>query len=243
MERPGRADDIRGIVDISAPLSEANEPWPGDEPVRLEHTARIADGDSVNLGRLTTSTHNGTHADAPLHVSEGGAPVDRLPLEAFLGPAVVLDAPEALELDGSAMDRAVPEGHRVLLRWGRADHRAFPESIPAVPEAWIRRLSERRVPLLGTDAPSLDPVDSTELPAHHACVEAGIQILENLALAHVDGGLYQLHALPLRLEGADASPVRAVLIDDGNGQRKAGSRRPTDAETTSTDEEPEDRHA
>lgn len=182
-------------------------------PVRLESTAQIADGDSVNLGSLTTSLHNGTHADAPLHVVESGASAERLPLEAFMGPAVVLDAPGALGLSGSALERAVPAEHRVLLRWGREDHRIFPDRVEPVPPAWIRRLAGRGVPLLGTDAPSVDAVDSTELPAHHACVEAGIQILENLVLGHVDPGRYELRALPLRIEAADAAPVRAVLID------------------------------
>lgn len=185
--------------------------------MRLRPTARIADGASVNLNRLSTSLHNGTHADAPLHVREGGRPVDRLPLEPFMGPAVVLDAPEALRLRDDGLEEAVPPGHRVLLRWGREDHRSFPDEIPPVPAPWVRRLVERDVPLLGTDAPSVDEVDSTDLPAHRACVEAGIQILENLALAHVEPGRYELRALPLRLEGADASPVRAVLVEDAAG--------------------------
>ncbi|MFB6241043.1 MAG: cyclase family protein [Gemmatimonadota bacterium] len=200
-------------MDVSVPLSAATEPWPGDAPARLDPTARIADGDAVNLGRLTTSLHNGTHVDAPLHVREGGAPVDRLPLRAFMGPAVVVDAPEALETDPGGLGRLVPRRHRVLLRWGRSDHASFPERVPPVPPGWIRRLAERDVPLIGTDLPSLDPVESRELPAHGACVEAGIQILENLVLADVEPGRYELRALPLRLEGADASPVRAVLID------------------------------
>lgn len=167
----------------------------------------------MNLGRLTTSLHNGTHADAPLHVREGGAPVDRLPLRAFMGPAVVVDAPAVLEADPGELGRLVPRRHRVLLRWGRTDHASFPERVPPLPPAWVRRLAERDVPLIGTDLPSLDPVDSRELPAHGACVEAGIQILENLVLADVEPGRYELRALPLRLEGADASPVRAVLIE------------------------------
>lgn len=210
--------------------------------MRLEPTARIADGDSVNLTRLVTSPHNGTHADAPLHVTDDGAPADRLPLEPFMGPAVVLDGEEAQALRGAALERAVPRGHRVLLRWGREDHRSFPEEFPALPAAGVRRLAERDVPLLGTDAPSVDPVDSRELPAHHACIEAGIQILENLALAHVEPGRYELRALPIRLEGADAAPVRAVLIDENAGEPGDGS--PTTVvERTSTDEEPGDRDA
>lgn len=209
------------MIDISVPLSEETEPWPGDEPFRLDATARIADGDSVNLGSLTTSLHNGTHADAPLHVVESGASAEALPLEAFMGPAVVLDAPEALELSGPALESAVPEGDRVLLRWGREDHRSFPDRVEPVPPAWIRRLAGRGVPLLGTDAPSVDAVDSRGLPAHHACVGAGIQILENLVLGHVDPGRYELRALPLRIQAADAAPVRAVLVEENDGPENA----------------------
>lgn len=181
--------------------------------MRLEPTARIADGDAVNLSRLSTSLHNATHADAPLHVEDGERSVDRLPLEAFMGPAVVVDASEALGPEDGALERLVPRGHRVVLRWGRSDGRSFPDRVEPVPPSWIRRLAERDVPLLGTDAPSLDRLESRELPAHRACVRAGIQILENLALSHVEPGAYELRALPLRIEGADASPVRAVLVE------------------------------
>lgn len=199
---------------MSAPLGPATRPWPGDTPFRLEATARIGDGDACNVSALTTSPHNGTHADAPLHVTEDGASVDRLPLEPFLGPAVVLDRDEALGLDADGLAAAVPRGCRVLLRSGRTDHRTFPDRVPGVPPGWVEALAGRGTPLLGVDLPSLDPVDSRELAAHRACVRHGIQILENLALADVAPGRYRLVALPLRLEGADASPVRAVLIED-----------------------------
>lgn len=218
----------RRIIDISAPLSAEAEPWPGDEPVRLESTARIADGASVNLRHLSTSLHNGTHADAPLHVREDGRAAADLPLAPFMGPAVVLEAPDALGSGGPEPARSVLRGDRVLLRWGRRDHRSFPEDVPPVPPAWIHRLAERDVPLLGTDLPSVDAVDSRELPAHHACVEAGIQVLENLVLDHVEPGRYELRALPLRLEGGDASPVRAVLVEPRPGPENDGERRSRD---------------
>lgn len=232
-ERTGGRRGRRGrIIDVSAPLSEETEPWPGDTPVRLAPTARIRDGDAVNLARLTTSLHNGTHADAPAHVVEGADAAERLPLPAFMGPAVVLDGADEVGLDGGALEKAVPRGYRVLVRWGRTDHRAFPEEVTPVPPAWIRRLAERDVPLLGTDAPSLDAVDSRELPAHRACVDEGIQILENLALSHVEPGRYELRALPLRIAGADAAPVRAVLVDEkpgaGSGSGGTTERSPGD---------------
>lgn len=234
--RCGETGGDRRIIDISAPLSEEVAPWPGDEPVRLESTARIADGASVNLRRLSTSLHNGTHADAPLHVREGGHGAADLPLAPFMGPAVVLEAPDALGSGGPERPRSVPRGHRVLLRWGRRDHRSFPEEVPPVPPAWIRRLTERDVPLLGTDLPSVDAVDSRELPAHHACVEGGIQVLENLVLEHVEPGRYELRALPLRLERGDASPVRAVLVEPLTGPEHGGERRSRDEPADETEE-------
>jgi arylformamidase len=136
-----------------------------------------------------------------------------LPLDAFIGPAVVLEADPALELSGRSLEEAVGRGSRVLLRWGRSDHTRFPDAIHAVPPAWIEELAGLDVPLLGTDQPSVDPVDSKSLDAHHACARNGIQILENLVLADVSPGRYELVALPLRLMEGDASPVRAVLID------------------------------
>lgn len=203
--------DARTVWDVSMPLGPDTEPWPGDTAVSLRREARLADGDTVNLGTLVSSLHNGTHADAPLHVLEDGAPADRLPLEAFMGPAVVLDAPGAFRLTGEALAGAVPRSARVLLRAGRPDPRRFPERVTPVPPEWIAALAELDVPLLGTDQPSVDPVDSTDLAAHRACFEHGIQVVENLMLEDVPSGILELVALPLKVEGADAAPLRAVL--------------------------------
>jgi arylformamidase len=72
-------------------------------------------------------------------------------------------------------------------------------------------LAARNVLLVGIDSPSVDPETSKTLAAHHACRRADMRILENLVLAHVAPGDYELIALPLKLENLDASPVRAVL--------------------------------
>lgn len=201
------------VHDVSAPLGTETEPWPGDTAPELAFTARIADGDSCNVSAVRTSPHNGTHADAPLHVEDGGAAAAELPLEPFLGPAVVLERDRALGLEGEALARAVPAGRRVLLRSGRSDFRRFPDRVPGLPVPWIEALAARDVPLVGVDLPSVDDLDSRELPAHRACLRHGIQVLENLDLSDVAPGSYRLVALPLALEGAEASPVRAVLLE------------------------------
>lgn len=218
----------RSILDISVPLDEGVDPWPGDAPYGLAWTSRIADGASVNVAELRSSVHNGTHVDAPLHVTEGEAAVGEVDLGAFLGPAVVLDRDEVVGSRTEAPDgpgSVGPAGHlservrpgdRVLLRTGRRDFRRFPDQVTGVPVTLVDALAELGVPLLGTDEPSVDPADSRELPAHRACVHHGIVILENLVLRRAEPGRYDLVALPLRLERADASPVRAVLLPEGS---------------------------
>ena len=105
---------------------------------------------------------------------------------------------------------------RLLLRTGGwPDPSRFPERIPVMEPDLPAFLRQQGVVLVGLDVPSVDQIDSVELPVHHALSEAGIRILESLRLAGVPEGTYELVALPLRLGGADGSPVRAVLLSDG----------------------------
>ncbi|MFP4201197.1 MAG: cyclase family protein, partial [Clostridia bacterium] len=78
----------------------------------------------------------------------------------------------------------------------------------------VELLSRRGVLLIGTDGPSVDAFDSKTLPAHKACGRCGINILEFLDLSQVAGGEYRLLAAPLKIAGADGSPVRALLIPE-----------------------------
>jgi len=169
----------------------------------------------VNIGAFQSSTHAGTHADAPLHVTTKGAAVDDLPLSSFVGPADVIDVSGA---DTILPDHvAAARAPRILFRTAVS---AVPDSewtdtFPVIAPGTVELLAEQSVVLIGVDTPSVDPVDSTDLPAHHAMVRSGIVNLENLDLSGVPPGRYRLIALPIRLTGADAAPVRAVL-DDGD---------------------------
>jgi len=101
---------------------------------------------------------------------------------------------------------------RLLLATGTyANPTTFDRSFAGIEPGVIRQLRLRGVELLGVDTPSVDPAASKQLLAHAACLEAGITILEGLVLDHVADGEYELIALPLRLIGFEASPVRAVL--------------------------------
>ena len=178
------------IYDVSRPVAPGMPAWPGDEPYEPGWTTRLADGASCNVGWFRMSCHTGTHVDAPYHFVEAGPTVERLPLDACVGPAVVVPLARLAEI----------RAERVLVRSGGA----------ALPAAAIERLAGLR--LLGTDAESVDPADSETLDAHRALWRRGAVILEGLDLSAVPDGAYQLIALPLRLVGMDASPVRAVLV-------------------------------
>ncbi|HEX9939415.1 MAG TPA: cyclase family protein [Longimicrobium sp.] len=202
------------IHDITRPVFARMPVWPGDAPCSLVWTDRIAKGGGANASALSCSVHTGTHADGPYHVLEDGARIGDVPLDAFLGPAHVIDAGGAGEIGAEWLDAHLPgRCERLLVRtgaWTRPD--AFPTAWTALTEGAAQRLVDRGVRLLGTDAPSPDPVDAHDLPVHRVLLGAGIAILENLMLDGIEAGEYELIALPLRLAEADASPIRAVLV-------------------------------
>lgn len=191
--------------------------WPGDPPWRYRLAAAIERGDPANVGEVSGTTHVGTHADAPLHVDPTGKGIDALPLEVFAGPATVVDVseqgglilPEEIEAALDAAGTDPPE--RLLLRTGCDWSTGFPTRCRGLSPRTATWCGERGLKLVGTDAPSVDPLDSVTLDAHRALVAAGVAIVESLALAGIDPGRYELVAFPLRWIGADAAPLRAAL--------------------------------
>lgn len=205
------------IYDISQPLGARTAVWPGDQSVEMGWTLERRQGDSVNVAALRLSVHAGTHADGPLHVRDAGPAIGGVPLEPYIGPALVVDARGHDPLGPDLLDDLDLAGTpRILFRTrSTVDPEAFPESVAPVSVELAERLAEAGGRLIGTDAPSVDPIDSKTLDAHRALVRGNIAILENLVLTHVPPGRYTLIALPLRLIEADSSPVRAVLLADG----------------------------
>lgn len=178
------------VFDISRPVAPGIWVWPGDHPYRCGWTSRIADGASCNVGEVAMSCHTGTHVDAPYHFAADGATVEAIPLESCVGPAVVIPLARLAEA----------RAERVLVRAGGA----------APTPAAFERLGPLR--LFGTDSPSVDSMDGNALDVHRALWRRGAVILEGLDLSAVPDGDYQLIALPIRLVGMDAAPVRAILI-------------------------------
>jgi arylformamidase len=209
------------IFDISRPLFNGLAPWPGDTAFHYELKWKMADGATVNVGAIQMGVHNGSHADAPLHFEEGAAAIDQMPVETYVGNAVVVDLTRKFESgetreitisDLEAAGASLASAPRLLLKTGVwKDPATFPEWIPVMASDVPAWLGERKVKLLGLDVPSVDHIQAKILTNHHALAVAGIAIVESLDLSQVAGGLYRLCALPLRIAGGDAAPVRAVL--------------------------------
>jgi arylformamidase len=201
------------LWDISPTISAALPVWPGDTPFAASPTWEIAAGCPVHVSRMTMTTHLGAHTDAPSHYDPAGASIDAVGLAPYLGFCRVIhcigvERVEAAHL-AAALDSVPP---RVLLRtYQAAPQHHWDASFPAVSPAAIALLASKGVILVGTDAASLDPQDSKTLEAHHAVRTHRMAILEGVVLDHVPEGDYELVALPLKLAGMDASPVRAIL--------------------------------
>ena len=204
---------MRSLWDITPTVSTASAVFPGDTPLSVRWNARTGEGAAANVSTICLTPHLGAHVDAPLHLKEEAPDVSALNLEVFVGPCRVIDLS-----DGGKTGPIQPEelsgkiiGERVLIKTRRTvSHEWTPDFRSLSPEA-VRLLMERGVCLIGLDVPSIDEAISESLPSHRLALMNGISVIENLDLQAVPAGLYELIALPLRLEGVEASPVRAVL--------------------------------
>ena len=210
------------LFDVSLPVHPRMLTWPSDPPVEVEETSRMARGDHANVSRLALGTHTGTHVDPPFHFIDGAPTVDQLPLDAFIGPAVVLDL-RAVRSQITPSDLAasgLPDGaERVLFRTTNSDLWADPE--PAFPDEYVsltvegaRWLVERGIRLVGTDFLSIEKRGAPGHPTHVALLDAGVVIVEGLDLRAVEPGAYRLAVLPLKVAGGDGAPARALLMSE-----------------------------
>ena len=200
-------------IDITLPLSKEIAVWPGDTPFSFEVVHTKQQTGSVNIGQITASVHTGTHADAPFHFNNSADTIDKLDVNNYIGAAKVVDVTGLdligrEELEGFHLDGT----KRLLLKTKKVTNvEQFPSSIPLLREDIGEFLQEKGIFLLGLDIPSVDDIESKELPIHHTLYQHGVNIIENLYLQDVAEGEYELIALPLKIVGADGSPVRAVL--------------------------------
>ena len=205
------------IFDITRPITPSLAVWPGDTPYSTEYLVRMDAGGSVNLSTITFSGHCGTHTDAHFHYDPQGKRLAEMSLDAYIGPATVVDLRDVLPDGGPILPEhlAGVDLQRVRRLLVKSKASAVPddcwdENFVYLAPATAQLLVDAGLRLFGTDAPSVDPQESKTLPSHKTLHRGNIAILEILQLGDVTPGEYELIALPLKTDN-DGAPVRAVL--------------------------------
>ena len=207
------------IYDISLTISPDLPPWPGDPGLQLELLESMDKGAHVNVTKISTSVHMGTHVDAPHHFLNDGRTVEQLPLDVLTGPCYVTQLPDGIEaITAEVLERTeiTSEMKRILFGtrnshlWAKGETR-FQTDFVAITEDGAEWLVERGVQLVGVDYLSVAPYGDSE-PTHHVFLKAGVVLVEGLNLSNVMRGFYELYCLPLKIAGCDGAPARAILI-------------------------------
>ena len=202
------------LYDLSPTIRPETPVWPGDTPFMHSVNLDMNAGANITLSEIHTTVHVGAHADAPSHYVRDGMDIASRRLEYYIGRCVVLRVPvhRGERVIVEHLDGKVLSAPRVLLRTGTfPDPRKWNNDFAYLSPALVEHLYQHGVMLVGIDTPSVDAFDSKALEAHQVFARNDMAMLEGLVLDHVAEGEYELIAPPLRIHGADASPVRAIL--------------------------------
>lgn len=202
------------LYDISPLISPKTAVFPGDTPFEQEFLLKIEAGNNIDLSTIRTTVHIGAHTDAPNHYHGSGDSIEKRDLKYYLGAAQVIEVKceKGSRIHKKDLTQNI-NAPRVLFKTG-----SFPD-----PDQWnsdfvslsaelIEYLASQKVILVGIDTPSVDPSADEKLESHSALFKLNMAVLEGIVLTAVEPGLYDLICLPLKISGADASPVRAVLL-------------------------------
>lgn len=205
----------RRVWDVSVPNRPDMHFYPGDPTLEQTQVRAIKRGDAANLTHLSLGAHTGTHVDAPAHFIDGAPTLEQVPLDCMVGPAQVLDVRGRAAIDAAAL-----AGHAITAdillfrtdnseRWGKA---GFQKDFVYLTRDAAELLVARGVKTVGWDYLSIEQFGSQTFEVHKLLLGRGILIIEGLDLRAIEPGSYQLACLPLKLEGVDGAPARAVLM-------------------------------
>jgi arylformamidase len=208
---------VSRIYDISVPIRSGGLVYPGNPEIEISLQQAVAKGAGANVSFVRFGSHTGTHADAARHFFDDGQTVDKIPLDRLIGPALLLAFPDDLRSVGVAdLQKHDLKGHkRVLLRTRNSALLSKKDFVPdytyLAPDG-AQYLVDKGVELVGIDYLSIEQFHSGHHKTHRTLLERSVVILEGLDLSVPVAGEYQLICLPLRIEGCDGAPARAVLI-------------------------------
>jgi arylformamidase len=208
-----------GWIDATATLDPATTPvYEGDAPMKFDFLHDMRKGEGFTLSVYSMGAHSGTHVDAPMHFVLGGATIDQLPLDPFIGPARVIDIPDAVQsINAAELGRHEWKGaERVLFRTrssvrGWMSSSTFHRDFAYIAADAAQLLADAGVKLVGIDYISAEQFGASAPMTHRILLGKGIPIVEGLALAGVSAGDYDLVVLPIKVGGHEGAPARAVL--------------------------------
>ena len=203
-------------IDISVPVRNGMVHWPGDPPIRIWHPRHMDEGDHLTLSAMSLGSHTGTHMDAPGHFLRGGRSIDRMPMDATIGPARVIEIRSRRAITPEELiPQRIRRGERLLFKTANSTRgwprRPFLKDFVGFSVDAARWLAARRVRVVGVDYLSVGGYRDDGTAIHRALLRAGIWIIEGLDLAGVHPGAYELVCLPLRLYRGDGAPARAII--------------------------------
>lgn len=206
----------REVWDVSVADRPDMHFYPGDPTLEQRQVRAIKRGDAANLTHLSLGAHTGTHVDAPAHFIDGAPTLDQVPLDRMVGPARVLDLRGRAAIDADALRaHAIRSGDIVLCRTDNSERWAqpgFQKDFTYVTLDAAEYLVARGVKTLGMDYLSIEQFGSKDFAVHKLLLGKGIFIIEGLDFRAIVPGPYWLSCLPLKLEGVDGAPARAVLM-------------------------------
>ena len=205
------------IHDSSLPVVSGGMIYPGNPPVEIELQQSMAKGGSSNVSSLKLGSHTATHVDAPMHMIQGAASVDQIPLDVFMGPAIVLAfGNDVMAVTADALRAsAIGGAERVLLKTRNSSFirsGTFQKDYTYLAPDGAEYLASSGVKLVGIDYLSIEQFHSGHHRTHTTLLGKGVVILEGIDLSGVAAGQYELRCLPLSLPGLDGAPARAVLV-------------------------------
>jgi arylformamidase len=207
----------KSIIDISVSINESLPVWPGSPGAKISQLMEIGDDSVANVSHISIESHTGTHIDAPLHFVKNGKTTAEIPLDKLIGPCQVIEVLNTKSINTEILKKIDFEsGVKKILfktdnqKYWKKQTQQFEKDYTALSPDGAQFLVDMGIELVGIDYLSIqrfhDPIDT-----HTTLLQNSVVILETINLCEVNPGLYRLICLPLKVDGVEGCPVRAVL--------------------------------
>ena len=212
------------VIDLTPTIREAMPVYPGTEPPVFA-PANSYEADGFKETKLTLYTHTGTHMDPPAHLFPGRTTLDQFPPEQFIGRALVVHCQDLRPGSAITMEQLRPcapllsQADFLLFHLGWDQYwgsEAYFGDYPCLDDEVLEHILHGHYKGIGFDVIGLDPIADQNLTRHKKLFEhTDLVNIENLKNLHLYGdGLFWFSCCPLKLEGGDGSPIRAVAWFD-----------------------------